>query len=333
MKTKIAFLLIFIFIVFTSCTKKIKEENFYYWRTTYTLSDMESKALQDQQSKKIYIRLCDIEKNYSINAHPENVIQWKHQPDSSFEYIPTIFIKNDVFTARPDQQITEEYLERLAQNTFRLVRTTWAYKNLNLSEIQIDCDWNKSTKTFYFQYLKHLKNTAQLPISATIRLHQIKYQKETGIPPIDKGILMCYNMGNLKDINSNNSIFDLDIIDAYIPKSVDYEGIELSLALPLFNWHVIFRNDEFVGLSKLESKDFEYYFQQIDDNTYKCIHQPYSYTNIKKGDILRFEHATKGDLIESIKMLQSRIKTWNGEVIFFDLNDHSLRNYDNEILD
>ncbi|MEZ4901823.1 MAG: hypothetical protein R2822_08725 [Spirosomataceae bacterium] len=49
-------------------------------------------------------------------------------------------------------------------------------------EVQIDCDWTVATKAKYFRLLQQI--SALLPpsviLSATIRLHQIKFYRTTG---------------------------------------------------------------------------------------------------------------------------------------------------------
>ncbi len=57
-------------------------------------------------------------------------------------------------------------------------------------EIQIDCDWTERTRNAYFQLLTALKREPFLQgkiLSATIRLHQVKYVQRSGIPPADRG--------------------------------------------------------------------------------------------------------------------------------------------------
>ena len=67
----------------------------------------------------------------------------------------------------------------------------------NVKEIQIDCDWTASTQEAYFEFLHYLKEKAkdkQIQLSATIRLHQLSMTP----PPVDRGILMMYNTGDVK---------------------------------------------------------------------------------------------------------------------------------------
>ncbi len=317
-----------------SCTNGIKEKNFYYWRTTHSLSAVESKALESHHSKKIYLRLCDLENSHRNTASPQNVIQWNDEPVQEVNYVPVVYIKNEVFKNLSLQSgRSKEELTQLADNLLRLVTTSWEYKNLSVTEVQIDCDWTASTAEAFFYFLEELKRVSELTISATIRLHQIKYPEKTGIPPIDYGVLMCYNMGNLKSIEAHNSIFDEKVIQQYLNKPTSYNNIPLAIALPIFNWHLVYQKDEFVGITHVDDSELSKYFEKLDNNRYRCATYSWKNPKIKVNDVVRFESTTEEDLQASMKLLKKNLKTWTGELIFFDLNENSLKNFDNEILD
>ncbi|MGG2305049.1 hypothetical protein ACE4Z6_26875, partial [Salmonella enterica] len=87
---------------------------------------------------------------------------------------------------------------------------------------QIDCDWTLGTKEKYFSLLKRIKERMALPLSCTIRLHQVKYQAKTGVPPVDRGMLMYYNMGHVEGATETNSIYDPANADKYVSYVKDY---------------------------------------------------------------------------------------------------------------
>ena len=45
-------------------------------------------------------------------------------------------------------------------------------------------------------------------MSATIRLHQVKYRADTGVPPVDRGMLMAYNLLPPDQAGERSSILD-----------------------------------------------------------------------------------------------------------------------------
>ena len=79
--------------------------------------------------------------------------------------------------------------------------------------IQVDCDWTKGTAAIYFDLLNSLK--AHYELDVTIRLHQIKYANDTGIPPVDHGTLMLYDTGDMSNMFAN-SILTMDDGRSYI---------------------------------------------------------------------------------------------------------------------
>lgn len=118
----------------------------------------------------------------------------------------------------------------------------------DMNQWQIDCDWTPSTQEAYFDFLKLLQEIAPAKtISATIRLHQYRDRQANGIPPVKKGLLMCYNMAPVHDINTKNAIFDLSLLSGYLKTEQPYP-ISLDAALPIFSWVAAFQQSEFVGI-------------------------------------------------------------------------------------
>src|SRR6185295_19004173 len=116
-------------------------------------------------------------------------------------------------------------------------------------EIQIECDWNASTRESYFLLLRTIR--AQLHagkiLSGTIRLHQIKYRAQTGVPPLDRGVLMFYGMGDPASPGEKNSILDLDTARKYTAYLKNYP-LFLDAALPVYQWGILFHEDHFRGI-------------------------------------------------------------------------------------
>src|ERR1019366_1414323 len=117
------------------------------------------------------------------------------------------------------------------------------------------CDWTAATRATYFQLLKVARSRlneagfASAKISATIRLFQCKYMAKTGVPPVDKGLLMCYNMGNLTHPGTGNSILETTELKKYIASVTTYP-LPLDVALPIFDWKVLFHEGSYAGLVK-----------------------------------------------------------------------------------
>lgn len=123
----------------------------------------------------------------------------------------------------------------MAKKTAGLIRQLCQKFKIEPTEIQIDCDWTKETKETYFNLLKELQRPSFFrgkKVSCTIRLHQVKYLISSGTPPVNQGLLMVYNMGNLSKYGGQNSIFDLKEARDYRENLAQYP-IPLDIALPL----------------------------------------------------------------------------------------------------
>ena len=144
------------------------------------------------------------------------------------------------------KNLPETSIEQLADNiTSKIKRMLKSLGEVHVKEIQIDCDWTGSTRVKYFTLLKHITLKVKtrsanfnlredITISATLRLHQIKYHKKTGVPPVARGMLMFYNMGSPTQIDMQNSILNLDIAKQYIENLESYP-LPLDVALPIFS--------------------------------------------------------------------------------------------------
>ena len=335
--------LILLTLFVLGCSKKKNEEhNFYYWKTTYNLAKTEQKAVKNNKTQRIYFRLCDIELGYDRKPHPENVIMWKTEPDTSLNYLPVLFIENDVFETLSTKDklgnvtgINKTLVNDLAKKIYRLAKSSMEYVGMELTELQLDCDWNATTKDAFFYCLESIKKEdSELVLAATVRLYQLKYNDIAGIPPVDKAILMCYNMGDMYDAKGGNSIYDLDIIEEYLPKKQEYNDLPISIALPIYSWYLAYRNDQFKGIVRdLSKTEIEEYFIKLDDTHYKCNTNDLGKYRLQAGDILRFENITEKQLKLGKKMLVNKLPNWNSEIIYFDLDSSSLTHYGKKILD
>lgn len=222
---------------------------FYYWKSNFQLSTPEKKLLLDTlHISKLYIKYFDVIWNEAEQkAVPVADLNYKTAPIelASIEFIPTVFIRNDVFLNVTDTV----QLDSLASRVLRKIDQKNNTNGLKTpAEIQLDCDWSLKTKQAYFYFLQKLQaKNAAIFYSATIRLHQLKYPKQTGVPPVQKGMLMVYNMSDVAKAATKNSILDLKITKTYVANAKNY-AIPLDVALPIFQWSALFRGQKLVGL-------------------------------------------------------------------------------------
>ena len=205
-----------IIVMISSCTNdNTVHENisFYHWKSKAKFNKSYQKAINITQTNKIYLHYFDIETVHEPSwsndgVFPTYVLKSVTQDYQKFEIVPVVYITNRVFKTK-DLDITD-LSNRIKKLINQISETQF---NKEIKQIQIDCDWTESTRSGYFELLKQLQNYFEIDV--TIRLHQIKYKKKTGIPPVKKGTLMLYNVGDLKN-KQQNSTLESSIVKQYI---------------------------------------------------------------------------------------------------------------------
>lgn len=320
-------LLFIIIIAFTGCTKKNPPAiSFYYWRTVFSLSEVERETLKDIDSAKVYLRYFDlILPKGSTDAIPESPITFKDSI-GTLESIPVIYIKNEVMLNE------RENFERLADRLLNYVSQINNANKITTTEIQIDCDWTLGSKDNFMKFMEILKSKTTNTLSATIRLHQIRYAKTTGIPAVDYGVLMYYNMGKIA-ADDSNSIYDQKIAKQYLGRLSEYP-LPLKVALPIFSWAVQIRTNKVVGLSaKITQDDLNLNdFQKVSANSFRVKRSHYlKGSSLNKNDILKIEKVSSSDLLDMVADLKKNLNHSPNEIIFFDLNENNLQQYEKSI--
>jgi hypothetical protein len=310
------FILLGIFFCASSCNKskaKITSKAIYYWKTIYKVNQDEILFLKNNTIKKQYIRFFDVDLDvHSHQPMPVSAIRFLEKPLG--QIVPTIFITNAVFK-------NEIALDTLAKNVVVKIRDIASEKELEFSEIQIDCDWTESTKNAYFIFLKKVKTYAQTDLSVTIRLHQIKFRKKTGIPPADKGVLMIYNTGNWRTMNKSNSLFDAQDILPYLTNLGSYP-LELSFALPIYEQNLLYRNGRFHRFMN----EFKFAPKERIFSADTTING----NSVRTGDVLRHEKPVFEELMYIKNEILQGLKKPKTEIILFHLDQKNINNYSNE---
>ncbi|MEO8253663.1 MAG: hypothetical protein ABI554_04685 [Flavobacterium sp.] len=324
------FLYLILFLAFISCKQKEHPVvSFYYWKTNFSLSKLENQTLQNNKVQKMYIRYFDLDWHPKTNqAIPVSPIHFLIKPNFN-EIVPVVFIKNKVMLQ------TNLDVKKLAQQTFDFVGLINAKNKLSCQEIQIDCDWTLNSKANYLLFMEAFKKLSNKKLSATIRLHQIKYFEKTAIPNVDSGVLMYYNMGTIA-LNSLNSIYNHDIAKRYI-KSLKKYPLFLNFALPIYSWGIHIRDQKVIGLrSKMTVLDLkkDSHFVQIDTNHFLVNASNYrNGTFYEKGDQLKIEAISKEDLKEMAEDLEENAAQQPKEIIFYDLDEFNIKNYEKTIFE
>lgn len=284
---------------------------FYYWKQNFVLTENDQQYLSDIGVQTLYIKLFDVvlENNQPL---PTAVLTFEPPIPKYLKWVPVIFITNKTF-----EKISLAETEKLAENVAQKIKAIAAasgHDDTVLNEIQIDCDWTQQTRTNYFHFLTQIRQyfPSPLVLSATIRLHQVKYKQKTGLPPIDKGLLMYYNMGKLDSWHTQNSILDNIQGLQYLNNKSQYP-LPLDIGLPIFSWGLLFREKKFSGIFNglhPTKADTLGYLQKISDGRYKVKNDTfYNQTRLKKGDKIRIEHVTRPDLLQAADVCRPLLKS------------------------
>lgn len=315
---------IFLILFFAGCNKKTEHPtDFYYWRSNYSISQQEKKVVEDLEVKNIYVRFFDVDKK-EIKPKPIGILKNFDSNKLQVNYIPTVFITNRTFAGLNTEQVKE-----LANNINKLISDIALSGDLDkYNEIQIDCDWTKSTKNNYFLFLKELKDITNKNISATLRLHQVKYKNREGIPPLEKMVLMCYATENPNEVEERNSILDIKLAKDYL-KDVDQYPIQLDVALPIYSWAIVTNQ---VGKIKLINSFSE---DRLKDkpviNKGKGIYEvtdDFFLENfyLSKGFKIKVETISESLLKDTKAFLDEKLKN-DYRIIYYHLDEKFINNY------
>jgi len=327
-----------VLILFLSCKNKHEiERGFYYWQNDYGYN-VDFEKVKKLDAKKIYFKFFEVDYSETIGNFPFS----KNRPtiggdiiEDSLTIVPTIFIKNEIY-----QYNTEKDLDKLADNIVYLVdkyfKESFNEKSdITFNEIQIDCDWTKSTKDKYFYLLKQIKAKSKKEISCTLRLYPYAYPDIMGVPPVDRVTLMCYNLIKPLSEKSKNSILDTNELEKYLKNKKAYP-LHTSIALPIFGWTQLYKNNRFAGLIDINEESVAQFAKKTEPMWYEITKDTViNYdTYFRKGDQVKCETVSMNDLNKAADLLKKHLNI-KGKVTvtLFDLNSETFINRKDEELE
>lgn len=318
-------LFLLILLLLWSCHSKPRHHSiqFYHWKTIAQIGDVEKSYFEELKSEKLYLRVFDIVKTQG-SPTPTAVIQSFDSKSLNAEYIPVVYIINEVFSGMEQNSV-----KKLAKDSFEMIQQIAEANHFSTyTEIQIDCDWTESTKDAYFQFLTELKTLSHKNISSTLRLHQVKFRNKTGIPPVGKVYLMCYATSSPIEEIEKNSILDLDLLKDYLENINEYP-LKFDVALPIYSWAIVTNH---VGEKKLingvsEEDLTTSDFKKLSNGLYEVQEDVFL-----RGIYLNPEFKIKVETIpisllkETREFLDSKIKT-DFDLVYYHLDGLFLNRY------
>ena len=277
----------------------------YYWRTTLAWDSAECRLADSMRMETLYLRLFDVVRDArsEMGIRPEATLRFtdslatKRLGLSFRQIVPVVFLAPDVIT-RHDADKMPELASLLIRRIDQITEKNGLGK---CAEVQIDFDWAQSNGKVYFDLLAMMAEVLHRDdrkLSTTIRLHQLALEA----PPVDRGVLMCYNTGRIMDPGETNSILSLEAVEPYLRHLSGY-SLPLSLALPDFGWNVVFRSGQFAFIAPgLQLADTAM-FVQLDSTHFRArVYQSVpgaasattrSDQRILPGDVIRREDSSQ----------------------------------------
>lgn len=291
------------------------ERAFYHWETRLDLQAQELEYLQKLRVKTLYVRFFDVDLEAGSPV-PLAEVQIASVPPG-LRIVPAVFITN-----RTLQETGPDGARLLAEKIVNKVSGIGqALGEYGIGELHVDCDWTAGTRDRYFALLDEIRSRTRplgWRLSVTLRLHQWKYAKRTGVPPADLAILMCYNTGDLGRWEETNSILDKEALRPYLDNVKPYP-LPMGIALPAFRWGIIFRDGRLVrlihGLEAAALRDPQRFGEigvnrfVVKKNTYLDGHYLY------QGDRIRLERGDAKTCAAAARLLRPALRKSPAKVI------------------
>lgn len=313
-------------LIIFSCSKNKNHHDigFYFWRSQLQLNPEEQQLLSASKSPFLYTRFFDIVKQN--DAFIATAVL-KINPDfkSDKKIVPVIFITNETWL-----NITEPQIEFLANKISNQLLETEKQNPIQLAnEIQIDSDWTITTKDDYFKFLSALKKASGKEITCTLRLHQVKDKKSTGIPSVDKLYLMCYATSSPLENTDVNSILDVKLLKSYLKNINDYPK-KLDIALPIYSWGIVSNHlgkKKLINAVSIVELENNPNFKRLNRTTFEVLTDDFYFgVYLSKGFTIKVEEIDPLSLKESLDFIAGKLD-YPYQIIYYHLDSRFTKNY------
>jgi hypothetical protein len=352
------FFIVFLALLVTSCKDRIIHRSYYFWRNTTYLQPEEKEFLEQNNIKRLYFKIMDVDWSDAINAYPVSI---NYPEDMAFsvtrhdsipiEIVPVVFITNKTFAEIDSAEIpalvdkilrkclfSYDEVDRVAEES----RNRYAFEQpppFRPSEIQFDCDWTVSTAKKYFYFLQCVNKqlySRNCIVSATIRLHQFKYPGKTGVPPVNRGMLMVYNISDVAKYSSVNSIFDKQSAGRYFTGTKKYP-LPLDMALAAYSWSIIYRHKKLYQVENSLTEDIirTCTFLKPTGNNFYAVTKDTVFNDLylRPGDEIKLERINEATLMQAAQLARKALNTDSLNISLFELSSSEIKNYSHETIE
>jgi hypothetical protein len=302
--------------------------SFYHWKQVLALDGSCRAMLAEAGVKRLFVRFFDVDLDpASARPVPVAELECRGGVPAGVRVVPVVFLAERVFRSACDP------LRLAAQVAARIAALGTRCGFARPTEVQVDCDWTESSRGRFFAFLASLKQKlpAGAVLSATLRLHQVKFREREGVPPVARGTLMLYNMGDVESPAAGNSIIDAGVFRVYANGLGDYP-LPFDLALPIYRWGLVYRLDRLarivndLGAGEVAAAGGA--FQALGQDRYLCRRGAHlGGTAFFAGDLLRLEAAAYPVVSECLRLARRELKGRPVGLVFYHLDPGSLARF------
>lgn len=309
----------------------------YYWRTTFELKPQEREFLKNHDIRKLYLRFFDVDNSSTPvdgeYMQPHATVRFADTIPEGIAVVPTVYITLSAIYSMERRE--EEFAGKIVRRVSAICRRY----GIDFGELQLDCDWTGNSQGTFFNLCRLVKEKLGegKKLSSTVRLHQLVQDP----PPVDCGVLMVYNTGNIQEITTENSIFSLHDIEPYLTGGrLKRYPLPLDVAYPVYSWSLTFwragENDKWTFQKINRRTDFDSFPQmtKIADNTYEVIKQVDIASAgatrpalLYPGERVRIEQPDPHEIIKVKSLIDSQLSGRPHTNILYHLDNSQLSRY------
>jgi len=128
-----------------------------------------------------------------------------------------------------------------------------------------------------------------------------------GIPPVDKAMLMCYNLVKPLTNSTKNSILDIGELKSYLNEKRNYP-LHLDVALPIFSWAQLYQNNQFQRLVSTSKMELESFTKNVKPMWYEVTKDTsMGWDNYYRiADQIKYEEVSTSTIQEAIGIIKNR---------------------------
>lgn len=316
----------------TSTDADVEGNSVYYWKTEFRLSPWEKSFLKDNDIKRIYLRVFDVDCGMDYNGInkpiPIGSITFKDSVPTGIDVVPVVFITKDALQHAYNNGVYDKRLD-LARLIFERIKAMAKGNGIKaFHEVQLDFDWAQSNRADFFDFCKQMKSCLEegVKLSCTLRLHQLRGE----MPPVDRATLMLYNTGSLYNPQTKNSILDAGDVKPYLKGKIACR-LPLTVAYPTYSWGILMRGDKLVRI--LHHSDFSdsALYQHVGEGKYRVLQDhELDGQQLLKGDVIRIENSKIETILQVKELILDHLAQKPRFNIVYHLDSANLQKYKEE---